>query len=113
LGEANTLNPFFKGRAHDAFVRRLQAFENDFRLMEELLFKYVTYLKESARKYDVIDETIAAEANKLSSRSNVPTVSIMQLPINIVPGPDKTFGGDGDMIKLASDTSGLRTDLFK
>ncbi|MDR2751991.1 MAG: WXG100 family type VII secretion target, partial [Clostridiales bacterium] len=57
LGEANTLNPFFKGRAHDAFVRRLQAFENDFRLMEELLFKYVTFLKESARKYDVTDET--------------------------------------------------------
>jgi hypothetical protein len=33
--------------------------------MEELLFKYVTYLKESARKYDTVDETVAAEANKL------------------------------------------------
>ncbi|MDR1638963.1 MAG: WXG100 family type VII secretion target [Clostridiales bacterium] len=65
LGEANTLNPFFKGRAHDAFVRRLQAFENDFRLMEELLFKYVTFLKESARNYDVTDENVAAGANKL------------------------------------------------
>jgi hypothetical protein len=33
--------------------------------MEELLFKYVTFLKESARNYDTTDETIAANANKL------------------------------------------------
>jgi uncharacterized protein YukE len=65
LDEANTLNPFFKGRAHDAFVRRLQAFENDFRMLEEILFKYATYLKETRKKYDMIDENIAAEANKL------------------------------------------------
>jgi uncharacterized protein YukE len=65
LDDANTLNPLFKGRAHDAFVRRLQAFENDFRLMEELLFKYVTFLKEIAWKYSVVDETIAAAANML------------------------------------------------
>jgi uncharacterized protein YukE len=65
LDEANTLNPFFKGRAHDAFVRRLQAFENDFRMLEELLFKYATYLKETAWQYDMRNETVAAQANKL------------------------------------------------
>jgi uncharacterized protein YukE len=54
------------GEANQAFCSRLEGFRNDFEELGRILIHYVEYLREAAKYYRNVEESLKAEAGKLN-----------------------------------------------
>ncbi len=57
----------YKGVDADALVYGLEGFKNDFRRLKRTINQYADFLRRAARRYDELQEELAARARQLTS----------------------------------------------
>lgn len=65
--ETNAMASTWKGKDNTAFINQISGFKDDLEKMHTLMVEYATFLRKSAKAYRDTQETITAEARKLSN----------------------------------------------
>lgn len=65
--ETNAMATTWQGEDNTAFVQQIDGFKDDFKNMHALMLSYADFLRKSAKAYRETQDTIVAEAKKLTN----------------------------------------------
>ena len=65
--ETNAMASTWQGEDNTAFVQQIDGFKDDFAKMHSLMLSYADFLRKSAKAYRETQDTIVAEAKKLTN----------------------------------------------
>lgn len=65
--ETNAMASTWQGKDNTAFIDQIAGFKDDFEKMHSLMLNYADFLRKSAKAYRETQDTVAAEARKLTN----------------------------------------------